>query len=87
MVPLNNIDLNLILNPCAKFFEKQSGKTFIERNLPFQRDGDTQFEFEFGFEDCDLFKMDPNIKMELFYGELRKFSFSAFTINGNKITV
>ena len=87
MSGLEDVNLEFNLNPCGSFYEKETGKSFVEMNMPFQKESEELFEFEYEFTDCDQFKMEPDIKMELFYGELRKFSFGSFQKNGNRITI
>jgi hypothetical protein len=87
MQGLNDISLEFNLHPCGSFYEKETGKSFLEINMPFDKESEDLFEFEYESTDCSDFRIGSNIRMELFYGELRKFSFSSFTKTGNRIIV
>ena len=88
MIPLSNIPVNVALSNCASFFEQDSGLTFIEKDLSFDRDSGKKFSFEFSATDCSNFKLNLNdFKMFLSYQEHRKLSFGSYNRDGNKVSV
>ena len=81
---------DLWLNPCASFYELESGESFIERRLEFQR-GTQDIKLRFSGSSCLEAKLDvtdvSNFKVELFQGEQPRVQTSAFTLTGNDITI
>jgi hypothetical protein len=62
---------NFLINPCASFFDFATGKSFVKKNLEFER-GSKDFVFKFSGESCDGFNFDisdsRNFKIEMSYG-------------------
>ena len=52
---LDGISLVLNMHPCGSFYEKYSGQSFIEMNMPFDKDSEQLFEFEYEYTDCSSF--------------------------------
>lgn len=54
-LPMKNLRYNLVMNPCARFYEKQTGLAYLERDLLYDRAAQVvgqDFTFEFGLRDC-----------------------------------
>ena len=80
---LIGMQYNLVMNPCAKFYEKTTGKSYIERDLPYER-RQRDFSFEFVLWDCaSQFYADTEsrggFRMIMFYREDRPFEFEVYT--------
>ena len=43
MQGLNDISIEFNLHPCGSFYEKVTGKSFIEMNMPFDKESEELF--------------------------------------------
>lgn len=81
---------SLWLNPCVSFYELESGRAFVEKNLEFTR-GSADIKFKFSGSSCAEASLDVtdarNFRVELFQGEQTRVQSSAFTLTGNEVSI
>lgn len=75
------------VNPCMRFYEKQSGQGYNRLDLEYQR-GSKDFVFEYEVADCGAMRFDPNsLEFSLLQAEQAPFRVDAATVSQNNVTM
>lgn len=79
----------MTLNPCARFYDLETGEALVTRDLRTQR-GELPFTFQFAVKDCDAFSFSTakaDFKIELYTVGQDAFSVDNYERNNDKVRI